>query len=72
MAKITKEELDWQAQEDARILSQYQEILLDKARLNRATKAAYKEVDNLNKRLAVMKKVTAIKTTKGGKANGKK
>ena len=72
MAKITKEELDWQAQDDARILSQYQEILLDKARLNRATKAASKEVENLNKRLAVMKKVTAIKTTKGGKASGKK
>ena len=48
MTKITKEELDWQAQDDARILSQYQEILLDKARLNRATKAASKEVDNLN------------------------
>lgn len=72
MAKITKEELDWQAQDDARILSQYQEILLDKARLSRATNAASKEVDNLNKRLAVMKKVTAIKTTKGGKSNGKK
>ena len=42
MAKITKEELDWQAQDDARILSQYQEILLDKARLNRAAKAASK------------------------------
>ena len=72
MAKITKEELDWQAQDDARTLSQYQEILLDKARLSRATKAASKEVDNLNNRLAVMKKVTAIKTTKGGKSNGKK
>ena len=31
-----------------------------------------KEVDNLNKRLAVMKKVTTIKTKKGGKSNGKK
>ena len=72
MAKITKEELDWRAQDDARILSQYQEILLDKARLNGATKAAHKEVDNLNKRLAVMKKVTTIKTTKGGKSNDKK
>ena len=72
MTKITKEELDWQAQDDARILSQYQEILLDKARLSRATKAASKEVDNLNKRLAVMKTVTAIKTTKGGKSNGNK
>lgn len=65
MARITKQELEWQAQDDARILAQYQEILLDKARLTNARKAAKKEVDNLNKRLQVMKKVTTTK--KGAK-----
>lgn len=65
MARITKQELEWQAQDDARILAQYQEILLDKARLKNAQLAAKKEVDNLNKRLQVMKKVTATK--KGAK-----
>ena len=30
MTKITKEELNWLAQDDAIVLSQYQEILLDK------------------------------------------
>ena len=33
MARISKQELEWRAQDDARILAQYQEILLDKARL---------------------------------------
>lgn len=65
MARISKQELEWRAQDDARILAQYQEILLDKARLKNAQMAAKKEVDNLNKRLQVMKKVTATK--KGAK-----
>lgn len=65
MARISKQELEWRAQDDARILAQYQEILLDKARLKNAQMAAKKEVDNLNKRLQVMKKVTTTK--KGAK-----
>lgn len=61
MTKISKEELDWRAEDDARILAQYQEILLDKARLSRAKKAATKEVANLSNRLQIMKKVSATK-----------
>lgn len=69
MAKISKEELDWRAEDDARVLAQYQEILLDKARLSRAKKAATKEVNNLSNRLQIMKKVSATKSTtkKGAK-----
>ena len=63
MTKISKEELDWRAKDDARILAQYQEILLDKARLSRAKKAATKEVTNLSNRLQIMKKVSATKST---------
>ena len=62
MTKINKEELDWRAEDDARILAQYQEILLDKARLSRAKKAATKEVTNLSNRLQIMKKVSATKS----------
>ena len=62
MIKINKEELDWRAEDDARILAQYQEILLDKARLSRAKKAATKEVTNLSNRLQIMKKVSATKS----------
>ena len=69
MAKISKEELDWRAEDDARILAQYQEILLDKERLSRAKKAATKEVTNLSNRLQIMKKVSTTKsiTKKGAK-----
>ena len=69
MAKISKEELDWSAEDDDRVLAQYQEILLDKARLSRAKKAATKEVANLSNRLQIMKKVSATKSTskKGAK-----
>ena len=69
MSKISKEELDWRAEDDARVLAQYQEILLDKARLSRAKKAATKEVTNLSNRLQIMKKVSATKSTstKGAK-----
>lgn len=69
MTKISKEELDWRAEDDARILAQYQEILLDKSRLSRAKKAATKEVTNLSNRLQIMKKVSATKSTnkKGAK-----
>ena len=69
MTKISKEELDWRAEDDARILAQYQEILLDKVRLSRAKKAATKEVANLSNRLQIMKKVSATKSTnkKGAK-----
>lgn len=69
MTKINKSELDWRAEDDARVLAQYQEILLDKARLLRAKKAATKEVTNLSNRLQIMKKVSATKSTnkKGAK-----
>lgn len=69
MTKISKSELDWRAEDDARVLAQYQEILLDKARLSRAKKAATKEVTNLSNRLQIMKKVSATKSTskKGAK-----
>ena len=69
MTKISKSELDWRAVDDARVLALYQEILLDKARLSRAKKAATKEVTNLSNRLQIMKKVSATKSTskKGAK-----
>ena len=69
MTKINKSELDWRAEDDARVLAQYQEILLDKARFSRAKKAATKEVANLSNRLQIMKKVSATKSTskKGAK-----
>ena len=69
MTKINKSDLDWRAEDEARVLDQYQVILLDKARLSRAKKAVAKEVANLSNRLQIMKKVSATKSTgkKGAK-----
>lgn len=54
---------EWQAQDDAMTMARYQEILSDKARLQRAVKVAKKEADNLNKRAAAMSAV-AKKTSR--------
>ena len=41
-----KNELQWQAEDDARTMARYQEIISDKARLKKATTAARKEAAN--------------------------
>ena len=48
-----KSDLQWQAEDDARTMARYQEIISDKARLKRAT-AARKEAANLTKRANAM------------------
>ena len=54
---------EWQAEEDARTLERYQEIIKDKKRLDAALKAASKTVDNLEVRAkALSKSLTGIKT----------
>lgn len=55
----------WQAESDASIMAQYQEILSDKARMNRAIKAAKEQAASLNKRATILNKVAGgSKTTK--------
>jgi hypothetical protein len=49
---------NWQAENDAYTLAQYQEIISDKKRLNAATKAAQKQANDLTKRLDSLKKIT--------------
>lgn len=63
--KMTKDEQQWQAEDDARIIERYNEIINDKPRLNRAMKAAEKQVENLTERAkALNKSITGIKTRK--------
>lgn len=50
-------ELQWQAEDDARIMAQYQEIINNKARTNRAIKVANKKANELQKSADNMKKV---------------
>ena len=53
----------WQAQDDAYTMAKYQEILSDKARLNRAVKVAKQQAADLNKRAAALT-AAAKKTSK--------
>lgn len=57
-------ELQWQAEEDARTMARYQEILGDSSRMSRAVKVAKQQVADLNKRAAAMNKVASTRTTK--------
>ena len=51
------EEKRWQAEEDARIIAQYLELMKDEARVLEASKIAELQVEELTKRLANMKEV---------------
>jgi hypothetical protein len=71
MVKMTKQDLQWQAESDASTMARYQEIISDKARMNRAIKEANKQASDLNKRANAMKSAANIKAT-GGKVSRKK
>ena len=58
-----KQEQQWQAEDDARTMARYQEILSDKARMGRAIKEANKQAQDLTKRASVMKSAANVKTT---------
>jgi hypothetical protein len=62
---MTEDELRWRAEEDARTLERYQEIMNDKPRLERAMKQAQKTIDNLQQRAdAMSKSLTGLKKNK--------
>lgn len=65
--RMKQRELQWLAEEDARIMAQYQDILNDKARMGRAVKVAKKQANDLQKRANAMKRVA-----KTNKKNEKK
>lgn len=60
--KLSADELGWRAEEDARTLERYQEIMNDKDRLKAALAQAEKQVDNLKERAnAISKSITTLK-----------
>lgn len=63
MASQKRDELRWQAESDAQIMASYQEIMEDKARMNRAIKVAKSKAADLIKRASAMQSVAKIKTT---------
>lgn len=67
MAAIKKtrnsEELRWQAESDAQTMATYQEIMGDKARMNRAIKVARSQAANLTKRANALQNVAKTKSS---------
>lgn len=61
--KMSADELRWQAENDCRTLEEYQQIISDKARLDRALKAAKERVSDLQDRAkALGKSLTGLKS----------
>ncbi len=63
MASQKRDELRWQAESDAQTMASYQEIMGDKARMNRAIKVAKSKAADLTKRASVMQSVAKTKAT---------
>lgn len=57
------QELKWQAESDAATMATYQEIMGDKARMNRAIKVARTKAADLSKRASAMQSVARTKST---------
>lgn len=68
--KLSKEDLKWQARGDADTMARYQEIINDKARMNRAIKEAEKQAKDLSKRANAMQNAAKVRTT--NKTTGRK
>ncbi len=63
IAQSKADELRWQAESDAQTMASYQEIMGDKARMNRAIKVAKSKAADLTKRASAMQNVAKTKTT---------
>lgn len=63
MASQKRDELRWQAESDAQTMASYQEIMGDKARMNRAVKVAKSKAADLIKRASAMQNVARTKAT---------
>lgn len=63
MASQKRDELRWQAESDAQTMVSYQEIMGDKARMNRAIKVAKSKAADLTKRASAMQNVAKTKTS---------
>ena len=59
--KISADEARWRAEEDARTMARYEEIMSDSKRRNAAVKEAKRQATDLNKRASVMNRVAGTK-----------
>lgn len=60
---ISRDEQRWQAESDADTMARYQEIMGDKARMNRAIKVARTKAQDLSKRASAMQSVAKTKSS---------
>lgn len=67
MAISKKQEQQWQAEEDARVMATYQEILGDSGRMNRAIRVAEKQAKDLSKRASAMQSVAKTRSSSSRK-----
>lgn len=63
-SKLNKQDLQWQAESDANTMMRYQEIMSDKARMNRAIKEAEKQAKDLSKRASAMQSAAKVRTNR--------
>lgn len=63
MTSQKRDELRWQAESGAQTMASYQEIMGDKARMNRAIKVAKSKAADLTKRASAMQNVARTKAT---------
>lgn len=61
---LKKQEQQWQAEEDAHTMARYQEILGDRARMNRAIKVAERQAKDLSRRANAMQNVAQVKSSR--------
>lgn len=59
----SRDELRWQAESDAQTMATYQEIMEDKARMNRAIKIARSQAADLTKRANALQNVAKTKSS---------
>lgn len=71
-AKLSKQDLQWQAESDANTMARYQEIMNDKARMSRAIKEANKQAQDLSKRANAMRSAAKLKSANNRTSGRKK
>lgn len=64
MPTLSKDETQWRAEDDAKTMAHYEEIMADSARKKAAIGAAKSMANDLNKRANAMNRVAGTKSTK--------
>lgn len=72
MPTLSKDEKKWRAEDDARTMAYYEEIMSDPTRKKAAVEAAKSLASDLNKRVNAMNKVVGTKSTKSSTTTKRK